>query len=67
MSLHQIVFTQKDHCSQNAVLGSQFHCPYIKNVLIASVLISRGYCTASGIVGCMHDMHPDTSDPDVRP
>ena len=41
MSLHQIVLTQKDHCSQNAVLGSQLPCPYSKSVLISSVLTTR--------------------------
>ena len=44
MSLHPVVCTQKCHCSQNALLGSQLHCPYIENVLISSVLTSRDDC-----------------------
>ena len=34
VTLHQIVLTQKYHCSQNAVLGSQLYCAYIRNVLV---------------------------------
>ena len=25
-----LLLLQKDHCSQNAVMGSQLHCPYIE-------------------------------------
>ena len=30
-----------DHFCQNAVVGGQLPCPYIKNVLISGVLINR--------------------------
>ena len=34
MSLCQIVLAQKHHCSQNAVLASQLHCPENDNIVI---------------------------------
>ena len=46
ISDHQILLTQKYHCSQTAVLGPQLQCPYIENVSILSVLTLRGYCTS---------------------
>ena len=44
MSLHWNVLPPKYQCSQTAVLDSQLHCPYIKDVLISSVFIKRVYC-----------------------
>ena len=48
MSLHQIVLTQGYHCSRDAVIGLQLHCPYIKNVLTTSVLTKTIDCTEQG-------------------
>ena len=45
--LHQLVLTQNDHCSQNAVIGYQRRGPYIKIVLTSSVLTTRVYCDNS--------------------
>ena len=45
MFLHEIVLTQRDHCSQNAVVGYQCRCPYDDIVLASSVLTKRVYCT----------------------
>ena len=47
MSLQGIVLAQRDHCSQNAVIGSQSHCPYIKNVLALDILTKKSYCTVA--------------------
>ena len=41
LSLHQTIPTQKYHCSQDAALGSQLHCPYSENGLTLSFLIFR--------------------------
>ena len=45
LSLYQIVLTQGYCYSQNAVIGSQSLCPYIKIVLVKSFLASRSWCT----------------------
>ena len=39
-----LVLTQEYYCSQNAVIVSQFLCPYIKIVLRKSILTSKSYC-----------------------
>ena len=48
MSLHQIVYTQRDHCIQNAVIAYQWRCPYIEVVLTTKVycnsIIGHGVC-----------------------
>ena len=41
LSLHGVVLTQRDHCSQNAVNGSQLHCPYIHSLLTSRVSLQR--------------------------
>ena len=45
--VHQIVLTQRDHCSQDAVIGYQWRCPHVKIVLTTSVLTKGVYCTCS--------------------
>ena len=40
MPSHQVVLTQRSHCSQDAVLGSALYCPYMKNVLKSNILTS---------------------------
>ena len=52
--LTSIVLTQKYHCSQNAVLGSQLHCPYVEDGLMSSLLILRDYCSLS--IQCAKEM-----------
>ena len=59
MSFHQILLTQKYHCNQNAVIGSQLHCPYMKNVRILSVLCQRN--DNAGIID-RASMYKDTAE-----
>ena len=40
----QFDLTLRYHCSQNAVVGSQLPCPYIKNLLTSSVFSKRNDC-----------------------
>ena len=41
-----IRLAQRDHCSQNAVVGHLWRCPYINIALTLSVLTRRVYCTS---------------------
>ena len=51
--LIQIVLTQRCSCSQNAVINSQLPCPYIRLLLILSVLVQRILCNAAGCCSMM--------------
>ena len=44
MSQHCIGLTQRYHCSQNAVIGSQSPCPYVENALVLDGLVNSIYC-----------------------
>ena len=49
LSLQQILLTQRDHCSQSAVIGYQWLCPYIEVVLTSSVLTKTVYCISDAM------------------
>ena len=44
LSLHQMILTQRHHCSQNAAVGSQLPCSYIHIVNVLKVSIYKIYC-----------------------
>ena len=57
LSLHKIVVTQGYHFSQNAVIGFQLLCPYIKNVLTMNVFTKKTYCIMLRILLCKGSMY----------
>ena len=58
LPLHHMVLTQRHYCSQNSVIGSQLHCPYMENVLTSSVVTNRHVVHLVAL--CVrHDMQGD--------
>ena len=57
MSLHGIVFAQRDSCSQNAVIDYKWRCPSIKIVLTVSVISARVDCNWKIMIWCYRAGH----------
>ena len=63
LSLHHTVLTQRDLCSQNAVIGHQWRGLYIKIVLTSCVLTTRGWCTKQVVQTSEHVLQATTISP----